>query len=196
VLLRVPYEAFLRMVFMPLFPAHAMSALSTPEPGRRAFNATNLLTQDLRLPWGEHTLLSVFTHAHRFTPLSHVIDIAARGRRDPVALEYHFDEGQFSLGANLLHLVCYMFLGMTVHVFGRDVAAPPGLVERVRKAAAAGDVLGAILRTHRREYLPAVVDDIDDVLSLMRAADEGKHWPFAWGRLRVVRVLTRVLVRR
>ncbi len=195
VLLRVPYEAFLRMVFISLFPADAWSALHAV-PGRRAFNATNLLAQDLRLPWSDHALLSVFTHAHRGTVLSHAIDIAARGRRDPLALEYRFDEGQFSIGANLLNVVCYMFLGMVVHVFGRDMTAPPGLVERVRKASEVAEVVGAILRRHRREYLPAVVDDIDDILSLMRAADDGKHWPFAWWRLRVVRVLKRVLIRR
>jgi hypothetical protein len=196
VLLRVPYEAFLRMVFMSLFPADAMSALATPEPGHRAFNATNLIAQDLHLPWTDHTLLSVFAHAHRFTALSHVIDIAARGRRDPVALEYHFDEGQFTLGANLLSVVCYMFLGMVVQVFGRDVTTPKRLVERIGKASAVFEVLGAMLRTHRGQYLPAVVDDIDDVLRLMRAADDGKHWPFAWWRLRVVRVLSRMLTRR
>ncbi len=195
VLLRVPYEAFLRMVFMSLFPADAMAALSTPEPGRRVFNATNLLTQELRLPWSDYTLLSVFTHAHRFPALSHVIDIAARGRRDPVALEYHFDEAQFTLGANLLTVVYYMLLGMAVQVFG-DVTGPPGLVERIRKAAEVADIVRAILRQHRREYLPAVVDDIDDVFRLMRLANDGWHWPFAWWRIRVVRVLKRVLADR
>lgn len=126
VLLRAPYEAFLRMVFMSLFPGNALSALHKV-PDRPEFNATNLM-RDLRLPWSDYTLLSVFTHAHRFTALSHVIDIVARGRRDPVALEYHFDEGQFTIGANLLSVVFYMFLGMAVHVFGRDVTAPTGLV--------------------------------------------------------------------
>jgi hypothetical protein len=193
VLLRVPYEAFLRMVFMSMFPADAMSALATPEPRHRAFNATNLITQDLHLPWTDHTLLSVFAHAHRSTALSHVIDIAARGRRDPVALEYHFDEEHFTLGANLLSIVCYMCLGMVVQMFGRDVTAPRGLVDRIGKASAVAEVLGAMLRTHRRQYLPAVVDDIDDVLRMMRAADDGKHWQFAWSRIRLMRVLSRML---
>lgn len=197
VLLRVPYEAFLRMVFMSLFPADAMSGLARrPEPGHGAFNATNLITQDLRLAWTDHKLLSVFTHANQFTALSHYIDIAARGNRDPIALEYHFDEALFTMGANLLNIVCYMFLGVAVQLFGRDVTTPPGLVERIGKASQVASVMGEMLRTHRRQYLPAVVDDIDDIFRLMKAADDGRCWNLAWARLRLVRALTRIIAGR
>ena len=54
------------------------------------------------------------------------------------------------------------------------------------------DVVSAILRTHRRQYLPAIADDIDDAFRVLQAADDGWHWPFAWWRLRVVRVLARI----
>jgi len=195
VLLRVPYEAFLRMVFMSLFPTGAMAALS-PIPGQRAFNATHLIEQDLRLPWGEHTLLSVFTHSHRYTALSHVIDIARRGNRDAVALEYHFDENLFSLGWNLLSVVCYMYLRMAASVFGDGIMSPPGLVERIRKASALADCIGAMVRTHHGEYLPAVIDDLDDIFETMRMTDAGWNWRFAWWRIRVVRTLRRIRTRR
>ncbi len=194
VLLRVPYEAFLRLVFMSLFPADAMSALANPTPGHRVFNATNLIQQDLCLRWSEHTLLSVFTHAHQFPALAHVVAIA-QGSRDPIMLDYHFDEAQFTVGVNLLTVVYYMFLGMVVHVFG-NVTGPPELVKDIRKAREFADLAGAMLRTHGREHLPAVVDDLDDVFRLMQAADEGKHWKFAWWRIRVLRVLKRMLARR
>jgi hypothetical protein len=66
VLVRVPYEAFLRMLFMSLFPRDVYAALATPKRGQQTFNATNLVRDILRLPWTDHALLSTFTHSHRF----------------------------------------------------------------------------------------------------------------------------------
>ncbi len=51
-----------------------------------------------------------------------------------------------------------MFLGMVVRVFGRDVTASSGLVERIGKTSEIAGVLSVMLRTHRQQYLPAVVD--------------------------------------
>lgn len=116
-----------------------------------------------------------------------------RGRRGPIALEYHFDETWFTLGSNLLSVVLYMFLHMAVRVFGSGVTAPPGLVERLKKASVVADLVGTTLRTHRREYLPVLVEDIDDLFRIVEVADAGGKWREAWAKVRLVRTLTRYL---
>lgn len=190
-LIRGPYEALLRIVFISCFPADPYAGLGKAPKGTRQFQATNFVEQDLRLDWTDYDLMSAFSHANSFSALSHVIALAQGREKGPVALKYQFDNQRFEIGANLLNVVLLAFLRLVTEVFTASSPPQPALATRLERARELVGLVTASFGMHPRPYMRNLVEDLEDITRLIRWADAGGSWREGWAKIRLVRVLSR-----
>jgi len=117
ILLRSVYEMYIRMIFVVYYPED-WEAIFFKQKGKRAFNLTNFVRDDLKFDW-EHLygLMSYIAHTKAQRNLNKIIEIAQGKFRGPIRLEYSFDENELSGPMNistfllfvLFHLMCITF---------------------------------------------------------------------------------------
>lgn len=81
VLMRVAYEAFLRVVFVSLHPDDPLWSFGDPVKGATQFKLTNFVKQELRLSWNEYSVLSSIAHSNKFSVLPSRGDRQGRAER-------------------------------------------------------------------------------------------------------------------
>ena len=174
-LARVAYEAFLRTVFLSLYPDSPAYSFDKKK-GTRGFNLTNFVEQDLRLDWNHYSILSAMAHSYKFPVLKKVVEFGKQGKREPLSLSFEYDELLIEVGINILKFLILTYLRTTTTLLllpQKKIALDEVLL---KKALYYIHLEQQQLLSHPTEDWRLLPADLDYVFELALSAEEGKDW--------------------
>ncbi|MBN2519803.1 MAG: hypothetical protein JXB17_04800 [Bacteroidales bacterium] len=110
--LRIPFESLLRIFYITYFPQDAESVFSNKMPkGKRSFNVTNFITQNLKTKWDTlYNLLSMFSHSNNFQTLTEINDLLKNAQKEPLQFRLKYDSKFSTIPINFSYFILLGFL--------------------------------------------------------------------------------------
>jgi len=175
VLSRPLFETFIRIVYASCHPSTADAVLaSTKRSDGIKFVLTNFVNQDLALNWMTYKLWSAFTHSNSYGVFQDLKAIR-EGERKLISMHLAYDDHEISMAMNLLLFPAMAFLHavplLLVTSYNEHLKE-----EDVKQAVRLGNLWQASQRLHPRSHWPQVMDDLDYVLEILKAAEGGGDW--------------------
>lgn len=120
-LFRVCYDTIIRIYFISFYPKDFEAVLVDKLPeGRRRFNLTNFIKNDLDVDWSYlYSLMSHVSHANRSKTLIDILSILRNGQKTPIQLEFKIDTELMSSSINILYFICWNYLKIFFDLFIR-----------------------------------------------------------------------------
>jgi len=175
-LARVAYEAFLRIVFISLYPQVPGYSFGD-QKGVRKFNATNLVEQDLRLDrWNHYSILSAMVHSYKFPVLKKLVDIGKHGQREPLVMSFDYDETLLEVGINILKFLVFIYLRLASEILLQPRKPNAVDAELLNKVSLYIDLESRCFMSHPKKDWQTVVGDLDYVFDMVRAVDNDEDW--------------------
>lgn len=172
VLARPAYEAFLRVAFISLYPEDSDSAFFN-QKGKRRFNATNFIKDDLKMNWHDYEFYSILTHSNKYRVVKDYVKLKNEGQLEPIAIKHKFEKLEFEMGVNFLIALNVIYLKMVTQLLATSTndSLPESLIKKANKLT---DLWQNSMKTHNKGYWPRVSDDIDRVFTLIKTAESIK----------------------
>jgi hypothetical protein len=185
--IRPVYEAMVMTVFISCFPENCDSVINPkPQKGKRKFNITNFIENDLGLNWNHYAVMSGFAHLNRYSLVKHTVEhwesVQSREIK-PVWLKIESEKETFSLGSNYCLFILYFYLNMLSKFFlheegefvtSKDFSALNRIIELERGA----------IDFHDKDFWKYVYVDLDDVLLMMKEIEFEGDWESVFKRIR------------
>ncbi|MEN6372409.1 MAG: hypothetical protein ABFD64_10405 [Armatimonadota bacterium] len=176
VLARVAYEAFLRIIFVSLYPDDTYYSYARGKKVPRQFKLTNFIKEDLKLGWNEYEILSAMAHSYKFSVLKQIVEIGKNGQTEPLSLGFEQDELLIEICNNILDFLLLIYLEFTMAfllVPLKECNVDYCQIDKIN--------LYIMLKqknfiSHPNQYWQKVIGDLDYVFDLVRAAESGKDW--------------------
>lgn len=185
ILLRSPYEAFIKVVYITCYPEDPYSVVSGRKSASgRKFNLTNFLKDELRLDWYEYHLFSSMSHAGWFTVLKEAAGISRVGQKDPITLKFEFDKKLLELGINEVGFLLSAYLNLVISLFATECNdyLKKEWIEKGKELVALREEGFSL---HPKDYWPQLVQDIKDIFEMIQEVECGnKDWGSAWRNIR------------
>jgi len=175
-LMRVAYEAFVRIVFISLHPDAPVYSFGERRKGARHFNLTNFVADELRLGWNEYEVLSAMAHSYKLAVLKQLTEIGSEGQREPLTLSFTRDEVHLTVGINILEFLLLVYLRTATTILLHPVK--PGALDQkvLSRATKCIELWQKSFVSHPKPYWRTVANDLDYVFELVRAAEDGRDW--------------------
>jgi len=172
VLSRPAYEAFIRVLYVSLHPEDSDTAF-VEQKGKRKFNVTNFIRDELNVDWNDYKFYSVVSHSNKYKVLRDYVQIVKDGQKEPIVIKHKFEELEFEMGLNLLVFLCVVYLRMSIKLIATSYneSLPESLVQKAGKLA---DLWQNMMKTHTKRYWPQVANDIDKVFDKIISAEKIK----------------------
>ncbi len=175
VLSRPLFETFIRITYASCYPSSADAVLA---PIKRSdgvkFRLTNFMRDDLGLNWMTYKLWSAFTHSNSYGVFKDLRAIR-NGEKRLICMHLDADQRECEMAMNLLLFVAITFLRaiyqLLVTSFNDHLKE-----EEVQQAVRLGELWQASMRLHPKEHWPQVMDDLDYVFEVLKAAESGRDW--------------------
>lgn len=191
--LRSAYESFLRVVFISMHPDSAGNVYDRHPKSGIKFNATNLISIDLKLDWTKYSIMSVFAHSNSYQVMGTAIEIGFNKKPIPVQLNYEKDDDMIGLVINLINFLITAYLTMYDELFTVDMseynkqnkAVIQSHLDKLHQYAV---ISQEALRTHNEsEYFRKTAIDLENIISMMLDVDKDttKDWKSVWDRIRL-----------
>lgn len=183
ILLRTPYEAFFRVLFISLNPDDLNYSFAPRKKDLKQFNLTSFVQHDLKLDWHHYSVMSWMVHANKWNALSELKRIEKEGQKEAITLAFKFDEDMFSMGINLMGFLLLVYLRAVVVLFlayGRQDAD----VEMTEKCRRYISLYQKAFASHVNPHLQSLAKDIEDIFQMLEEVEAGHEWKDVWNRLR------------
>lgn len=192
--LRSVYESFLRVVFISMYPDSAGNVYDRHPKSGVKFNATNLISTDLKLGWTKYNIMSVFAHSNSYRVMETAIEIGFNKNPIPVQLDYEKDDDMIGLIINLINFLMTAYLTMYDELFTVDMnkysnknkAVIQSHLDNLHQHAV---ISQEALRTHNEsEYFRKSAIDLENIISMMIEVDNdpSKDWKSVWNSIRLL----------
>ena len=184
VLNRPAYEAFIKVIYITCYPDDPLSVVSGRKSSSgRKFNLTNFVKDELKLGWRDYRLFSIISHAKAYSVLTEATKISREGQKEPIALEFKFDEELFELGANYVIFLLLVYLKIIVCLFttSYNQILKKEMVEKAKELIVLGE---EAISLHPKDYWPHVIKDIEDIFKMIEEVEGGKNWKESWKNIR------------
>jgi len=184
VLDRPAYEAFIKVIYITCYPDDPYSVVSGRKSSSgRKFNLTNFVKDELKLDWRDYRLFSIISHAKAYSVLTEAVKISGEGQKEPIALEFTFDEKLFELGANYIAFLLLVYLKIIVCLFTTSYnnILRKEMVEKAKKLIALGQ---KGMSLHPKDYWPQLMKDTEDIFKMVQEVEGGKNWKESWKNIR------------
>jgi hypothetical protein len=188
-LIRSAYETFLRVLFISCNPKHSWNVFGNKEGGPQ-FNATNFVTEELKLDWPTYRLMSSFAHSNKVDVLEDIVKVSKEAQKEPIALRLKYDEKKLGVAVNYLQFLMLVFLKLLNEVFIADYSSHKQRAEiqaEFDKAKEYAELLMQTMETHtNNETWRAVAKDLKDIFKLIHAMEKNsdQDWKNVWTELR------------
>lgn len=184
VLDRPAYEAFIKVIYITCYPDDPLSVVSgrKSSSGRR-FNLTNFVKDELKLDWRDYRLFSIISHAKAYSVLTEAVRISREGQKEPITLEFKFDEKLFELGANDIIFLLLVYLKIIVCLFttSHNHILKKEMVEKAKELIV---LRQKSMSLHPKDYWPHVIKDTEDIFKMIEEVEGGKNWKESWKNIR------------
>lgn len=184
VLDRPAYEAFIKVIYITCYPDDPCSVVSGRKSSSgRKFNLTNFVKDELKLDWRDYRLFSIISHAKAYSVLTEAIKISRKGQKEPIALEFKFDEELFELGVNDIIFLLLVYLKIIVRLFTTSYnhILKKEMVEKAKELIVLSE---ETMSLHPKDYWPQVIKDIEDIFEMIEEVEGGKNWKESWKSIR------------
>lgn len=132
------------------------------------------MRDDLGLNWMTYKLWSAFTHSNSYGVFKDLRAIR-NGEKRLICMHLSADQHEFEMGMNLLLFVAIAFLFAVPRLLATSYNDHLKK-EEVEEAIRLGVLWQASMRLHQREHWPQVMDDLDYVFEVLRAAELDQNW--------------------
>lgn len=190
ILIRPVYEAFVMCIFITAYPeTHEYiwlddKTLNKYFKGKRRFHANDFIKKDLKLQWTKYDLLSKSTHINRLSMIINMKEYfnSTSDKKKPIGLKILLDKETFSLGANFINYILYVYLKFitTFFLIEPNVITTEGELERARHLT---NLLRETFKFHT-DYWSEIASDTNDIFEMMVLAEKGEDWKSIWERRR------------
>lgn len=183
ILLRTPYEAFFRVIFISLNPDDPYYSFAPRKKGLKQFKLTNFVTQELELDWHHYRVMSSIAHANQFSAMTDFYKIVKEGQTEPITLTFGFDENMFSMCINQLGFLLLFYLRTVTLLFlahGHQ-SADVEMIDNCRKYIS---LYQKSFAAHINPHFRSLAKDVDDIFQMLEEVEAGYDWKEAWNRLR------------
>ena len=184
---RSMYEAFVRVLFMSLYPKDWSSVVSySTKSGQRKFNLTALLRDELGLDWDPiYRLLSEVSHSNLQSVRRKIIALSATDREarrygyrnefDPVQVNVYLPILEFVLWTHLRVIWDVILLSRTdsLHKASQILMGVDSILNRIQGSLF---ILSPSIRYKSSSLWSHATQDVDRLIEMMQVADNGQDW--------------------
>lgn len=184
VLDRPEYESFIKVIYITCYPDDPYSVVSGRKSSSgRKFNLTNFVKNELKLDWSDYRLFSIISHAKGYSVLTEAMKISGEGQKEPITLEFKFDEKLFELGINYVAFLLLVYLKIIVCLFTTSYnrILKKEMVEKAKELILLRE---KIMSLHPKDYWPQLMKDIEDIFKMVQEVEGGKNWKESWKNIR------------
>lgn len=184
VLMRVNLEALVRIIWISCHPSRLDASVTKTKDKGKQFNFTNFTRDELKLKWHDYQFMSPLSHGATILVLMDWLAIYKKEKQYPLQLERKFDKIYFELCANTIDFLEVAYLMFLTEVFAtgvNDSYLPQSLIEEARQYT---KLKQETMRSHPREYWPQVAKDLEDLMKLIQACDNGGDYKECWNKIR------------
>lgn len=175
ILLRSVYETYIKMIFIACYPDD-YEAIFKDRKNKRNFNLTNFLKDDLNLDWGFiYRIMSYVAHSKIHIVLARLIKLSKKEDRNPIRLEYGYNEEAISRPINIsTFLLCGLF-NMMLTIFKGDFKDSQIDQNYSIRIVKIDKVLRKTLERFSNKF-KSIVKDIDKVDMIFEEIKSGRNW--------------------
>lgn len=163
ILLRCVYESYIKILFIYYFPNDIFAILYNCK-GKRNFNLTNFIRNDLKLDWTFlYRLMSSKTHGKSGNALQKIIEISKGKYKAPICLKFKFDKQIFESAMNISTFLLYVLIHLINISFNDDLKNLEKYNNIILNFQNVDLALKGILeRLPEPNKFPSIVKDIND----------------------------------
>src|SRR3989304_1921540 len=174
---RTEYELLIKIVYCSCYPRDedAFATYAKPEKGKREFNLTNFVKDELRVDWDFlYGIQSAASHGKLY--ITKIIkDLRETGKHSPIGLRFESDERYLSIPINQLTFLIWAYIKLLFVIFP-DIHPDKDRSAKLRERAEKfDDALGAIVKTMPNK-VAQVGREFDKVIDVVKEAEAEKDW--------------------
>jgi len=174
-LLRSVYETYVKMIFIVCYPED-YEAIFKDKKHKRNFSLTNFLKDDLHFDWEFiYRFMSYVSHSKMHLILMRLIKLSKGEDKNPIRLEYKYDEDAISRPVNLSTFLLYALFNFMFETFRDDFSNSRIEEKDIIKMNKIDKALCGILESLPGKF-SSIVKDINKVDEIILKAKQGKDW--------------------
>ncbi|MBI2083735.1 MAG: hypothetical protein HYT76_09270 [Deltaproteobacteria bacterium] len=174
ILNRSVYETFLRVVFASCYPSDYES-IFVPIAGKRAFNVTNFVKDDLKLNWEFlYSIMSAIHHSKKTKHLRRMNDPSQQ--KNPIILEYESSEDGMAMCVNITCFNLTCLFHAIASIFETDFPNHPDLKLRIDRIHKIDEALLGIIEANPKKDFSNLSSDIRKIGMIIKASGQNQDW--------------------
>ncbi len=175
ILLRCVYETYIKMVFIVCYPED-YEAIFRDRKGKRNFKLKNFLKDDLHLDWEFiYSFMSYVSHSKIHLILERLIKLSKKEDKDPIRLEYKYDENALSRPMNESTFLLYALFHTMLTTFKDDFDDSKIDRNKIMRMVKTDKVLRSMIESFPNKF-SSIVRDIDKIDMIFDYVKRGRDW--------------------